>query len=82
MNNAQVTIEMGRSPAPDGTMTLGKPLDFLLFDWLQVDQLVARSRFTGHSTETITAVLDLSEGLAQDKFVPYNRLVDIQEPSL
>jgi alkylation response protein AidB-like acyl-CoA dehydrogenase len=61
-------------------MTFRKTLDFLLFDWLQAGQLVARPRFADHSAETFTAVLDLSERLAQDKFAPYNRLVDTEEP--
>lgn len=61
-------------------MTFRRTLDFLLLDWLQADQLVARSRFTDHSADTFAAVLDLSERLAQDKFAPHNRRVDDEEP--
>ena len=62
-------------------MTLRSTLDFLLLDWLQVAALTERSRFADHSVDTFGAVLDLSEKLALDKFAPYNRLVDTQEPS-
>ena len=47
-----------------------RDLDFLLFDWLRVEDLLARPRFADHSRETLDAVLDLSEGLAADVFVP------------
>lgn len=56
-------------------------LDFLLFDWLSAQSLSARERYTEHSRETFESVLDLSERLARDKFAPFNRLVDIEEPS-
>ncbi|MFY8118584.1 MAG: acyl-CoA dehydrogenase [Roseateles sp.] len=55
-------------------------LDFLLHDWLRVEQLNTRARFAEHSAETYGAVLDLAEKLAREKFAPYNRLADQQEP--
>lgn len=55
-------------------------LDFLLNDWLRVEQLNTRARFAEHSAETYGAVLDLAEKLAREKFAPYNRLADQQEP--
>lgn len=55
-------------------------LDFLLHDWLRVEQLNTRARFAEHSGETYAAVLDLAEKLAREKFAPYNRLADQQEP--
>jgi alkylation response protein AidB-like acyl-CoA dehydrogenase len=55
-------------------------LDFLLFDWLQVDTLTGRERFAEHSRETFTAVLDTCERIAREKFAPFNRLVDTEEP--
>jgi len=51
-------------------------LNFLLFDWLQVD---------AHGTidrETAGAVLDLSVQLATDAFLPHYREADIVEPRL
>jgi alkylation response protein AidB-like acyl-CoA dehydrogenase len=56
-------------------------LDFLLHDWLHVAELTARPRFADHGRETFDAVLDLAERLAADKFAPFNRLADTEEPT-
>jgi len=61
-------------------MTTRQTLDFLLYDWLKVDQLDARERFADHSRATFDAVLDTCERLAREKFAPFNRLLDTQEP--
>jgi len=55
-------------------------LDFLLNDWLRVEQLTRRERFAEHSAETFAAVLDTCERIARDKFAPFNRLTDTEEP--
>jgi len=55
-------------------------LDFLLHDWLGVASLLSRARFADHSVETFASVLDTCERIARDKFAPYNRLSDTQEP--
>jgi alkylation response protein AidB-like acyl-CoA dehydrogenase len=54
--------------------------DFLLYDWLQVEALAQRPRFAEHSRETFDAVLDMCEKLAAEKFAPFNRLADTEEP--
>ncbi len=61
-------------------MTYRQTADFLLYDWLQVEGLSARLRFADHSRETFDAVLDLCEKLAVEKFAPFNRLADTEEP--
>ena len=55
-------------------------LDFLLYDWLNADSLSRRSRFSDHSRETFDAVLDTCERIAREKYAPFNRLVDTEEP--
>ena len=55
-------------------------LDFLLYDWLQAESLSQRPRFADHSRETFDAVLDTCERIAREKYAPFNRLVDTQEP--
>ena len=55
-------------------------LDFLLDDWLKVQQLTERERFADHSAETFAAVLDTCEKIAREKFAPVNRLLDTEEP--
>ncbi len=57
-------------------------LDFLLQDWLHVHTLLARPRFADHSGDTFTQVLDTCERIARDKFAPFNRLADTQEPQV
>ena len=36
-----------------------RDLDFLLYEWLEVERLTTRPRFAEHSRETFDAVLDL-----------------------
>ena len=55
-------------------------VDFLLHDWLHVSTLCSRPRFAEHSTDTFNQVLDTCEKIARDKFAPFNRLVDTEEP--
>lgn len=55
-------------------------LDFLLYDWLDVPALAARPRFADHSRETFDQVLDMCERVAREKYAPFNRLVDTEEP--
>ncbi len=61
-------------------MSLRPTLDFLLYDWLQAEALNSRERFADHSRETFDAVLDTCERIAREKYAPFNRLVDTQEP--
>jgi butyryl-CoA dehydrogenase len=61
-------------------MSLRPTVDFLLHDWLQVETLQQRARFADHSRDTFDAVLDTCERIARDKYAPFNRTVDIEEP--
>lgn len=61
-------------------MSLRSTVDFLLYQWLDVESLNKRERFTDHSRETFDAVLDTCERIAREKYAPFNRLVDTQEP--
>jgi alkylation response protein AidB-like acyl-CoA dehydrogenase len=55
-------------------------LDFVLHDWLKVESLLDRPRFAEHSRETFAQVLDTCERIARDKFAPFNRVADSEEP--
>lgn len=57
-------------------------VDFLLHGWLDVDTLCARPRFAEHSRETFAQVLDTCERIAREKYAPFNRLVDDEEPRI
>jgi alkylation response protein AidB-like acyl-CoA dehydrogenase len=62
-------------------MSLRSTLDFLLYQWLNAESLSQRERFADHSRETFDAVLDTCERIAREKYAPFNRLVDTQEPA-
>ncbi|MDA7418026.1 acyl-CoA dehydrogenase [Xenophilus arseniciresistens] len=61
-------------------MSLRPTLDFLLYEWLAAQTLNERERFADHSRETFDAVLDTCERIAREKYAPFNRTVDTQEP--
>jgi alkylation response protein AidB-like acyl-CoA dehydrogenase len=60
--------------------SLRPTLEFLLYDWLHADRLNERERFADHSRETFGAVFDTCERIAREKYAPFNRLVDTEEP--
>lgn len=59
-----------------------RDLDFLLYEWLRVDELTGRARFAEHSRETFDAVLDLCAELAEERFAPHLKDGDRHEPVL
>ncbi|MBI2725191.1 MAG: acyl-CoA dehydrogenase [Polaromonas sp.] len=61
-------------------MTLRSTTDFLLYQWLNAESLNQRERFADHSRETFDAVFDTCERIAREKYAPFNRTVDTQEP--
>ena len=61
-------------------MALRPTLDFLLYHWLDAESLNQRPRFADHSRETFDAVFDTCERIAREKYAPFNRTVDTQEP--
>ncbi|MGW4098358.1 acyl-CoA dehydrogenase [Mycobacterium sp. NPDC004974] len=63
------------------TIMSRRDLDFLLYEWLDVERLTTLDRFTEHSRETFDGVLDLCEQLATRYFAPHNKLSDANEPT-
>lgn len=61
-------------------MSYRQTTDFFLYDWLDVESLRSRPRFADHSRETFDSVLDTCERIAREKFAPFNRIADIEEP--
>src|SRR5260370_37534231 len=57
-----------------------RDINFLLFEWLQVDGLNARPRFAAHDRFAYEATLDVYEALARDLFAPHNKKNDSVEP--
>ncbi len=63
------------------TLLSRRDLDFLLFEWLRVEELTKRTRFAEHSADTFSDVLDLCEQVATRYFAPHNKTSDAHEPS-
>ena len=61
-------------------MSYRQTIDFLLYDWLNVEALHTRPRFADHSRETFASVMDTCERMAREKFAPFNRQADTEEP--
>jgi butyryl-CoA dehydrogenase len=61
-------------------MSYRQSVDFLLYDWLGVQSLHERPRFAEHSRETFDSVLDTCERIAREKYAPFNRVADTEEP--
>ncbi len=57
-----------------------RDLDFLLYEWLDVENLTRRPRHAEHSRETFDAVIDLAAQVATEHFAPHNRRSDSEEP--
>ncbi|WP_054813917.1 acyl-CoA dehydrogenase [Nocardia arizonensis] len=58
-----------------------RDLEFLLYEWLRVEELTALPRFAEHSRETFDGFLDLCEELATRHFAPHNKRNDSMEPT-
>ena len=57
-----------------------RDIEFLLYEWLDVEAMTARRRYADHSRETFDAALTTSEQIATDLFAPHNRKSDLNEP--
>nr|WP_245673986.1 acyl-CoA dehydrogenase [Actinoplanes rectilineatus] len=58
-----------------------RDLEFLLYEWLDVEALTSHERFADHSRETFDAFLDVSQRIAERDFAPHNRTADLREPT-
>lgn len=66
--------------APSSTILSARDLEFMLFEWLDVEQLAERPRFAEHDRESYDALLALCEELATEHFAPHYRRSDTEEP--
>ena len=57
-----------------------RDLDFLLYEWLNVESLNQRPRFADHTRETFNAAIDTCEQIATELFAPHNKKNDQSEP--
>lgn len=56
--------------------------EFLLYEWLKVDQLTQRDRFKEHSRETFDGILDVAKQIALEHFEPHYQKLDANEPRM
>ncbi len=73
---------MTTRPAITSLLLSRRDLQFLLYEWLEIEQLSERPRYAGQSREIYDDVLELAERLATDMFAPHNRESDVDEPHL
>lgn len=64
----------------DAPLLSRRDQQFLLHEWLRVDELCARERFADHSRDVFDDVLQLAERVAVERFAPHNRKADANEP--
>ncbi|MGE0830475.1 MAG: acyl-CoA dehydrogenase [Hyphomonadaceae bacterium] len=57
-----------------------RDIDFMLYEWLDVESLTQRPLFAHHDRLGFDAILDMSEKLATEKFANHNKLSDQNEP--
>jgi alkylation response protein AidB-like acyl-CoA dehydrogenase len=57
-----------------------RDIEFLLYEWLKVDELTRAERYADHSRETFDAVLDTCERIATEMFAPHYQKADQHEP--
>ena len=65
---------------PASTILSARDLEFMLFEWLDVEALGERPRFAEHDRESYEALLALCAELAADQFAPHYRKSDVEEP--
>ncbi|GLK50369.1 acyl-CoA dehydrogenase [Brevundimonas intermedia] len=66
----------------DASLILSRrDLDFILYEWLDVERLTQRARFADHDRVSFDGVLDTCAQIAADAFAPHNRKADQNEPT-
>lgn len=64
----------------DSLLLSRRDLQFLLYEWLDVESLTQAERYADHSRETFDAALDTCERIATELFAPHNQKADQREP--
>jgi alkylation response protein AidB-like acyl-CoA dehydrogenase len=83
MTDSTAARTSGISPGqPRSTLLSRRDLEFLLYEWLDVESMTDRPRFADCSRETFDAVLDLAQDLAEKEFAPHLKDSDRNEPQL
>lgn len=62
------------------TIVNRRDLDFLMYETHNLDELLERERYSDYDRESVAAILDLSQSMAQDIFQPFAGHLDQNEP--
>lgn len=65
----------------DALLLSRQDVDFLLYEWLDVEALIQVPRFADHQRETFDSVLDLARTIAVEQFMPLYQRADREEPA-
>ncbi len=57
-----------------------RDMEFVLYEFLDIESLTQRPRFADHSRETFDAALETAARISEEKFAPHNRKADLNEP--
>lgn len=68
-------------PTQPSTILSARDLEFMLFEWLDVERLSERPRYADHDRDSYDALLALCEQLATERFAPHYRRSDTEEPT-
>ena len=59
-----------------------RDVQFQLHEWLGVERLTERDRYSDQTVDDWNDVLSLAEQIAEDQFQPHNRKADLNEPAI
>jgi len=62
------------------TIVNRRDLDFLMYETHNLDELLSRERYSDYDRESVAAILDLSQSMAEDIFQPFAGHLDQNEP--
>lgn len=68
-------------PSTSSTVLSARDLEFMLFEWLDVERLGERPRFAEHDRSSYEALLALCEQIATEHFATHYRKSDAEEPT-
>lgn len=57
-----------------------RDIQFLLYELLELDQLLATPHYADYDRATLEAILDVAQQVAEEKFLPYAAALDANEP--
>lgn len=62
------------------TIVNRRDLDFIMYETLKLDDILSRERYSDYDRESVNAILDLSQSIAEEKFQSFAAYLDQNEP--